>query len=72
MTSRPNQTQSNQIKPEERAAAHHIVHQADRSEKRGHGHQQKKSLSRNAVRGWVSCVHKALDELNQQFCGKRQ
>ena len=51
---------------------HHIVHQAERSEKRGPGHQQAKSLSRDAVRGWVSCVHKVQGELNQHYCGKRQ
>jgi hypothetical protein len=51
---------------------HHIVHQADRSEKRGPGHQQAKSLSRDAVRGWVNCVHKVHSELNQQYCSKRK
>jgi hypothetical protein len=51
---------------------HHIVHQADRSEKRGPGHQHAKSLSRDAVRGWVSSVHKVHGELNQQYCSKRK
>jgi hypothetical protein len=51
---------------------HHIVHQADRSGERGRGYQQAKSLGRNAVRGWVNCVHKILDELNNQYCGKRR
>jgi hypothetical protein len=51
---------------------HHIVHQADRSEKRGRGHQQAKSLSRDAVRGWMNCVHKVHGELNQQYCSKRR
>jgi len=51
---------------------HHIVHQADRSEQRGRGHQQAKSLSREAVRGWIACVQKVHDELNQQYCRKRK
>ena len=51
---------------------HHIVHQDDRSEKRRPGHQQAKSLSRDAVRGWVSGVHKIHSELNQQYCSKRK
>jgi len=51
---------------------HHIVHQADRSEKQGRGHQQAKSLSREAVRGWIACVQKVHGELNQQYCRKRK
>lgn len=51
---------------------HHIVHQADRSGERGRGYQQARSLSRNTVRRWVSCVRRVLDELNNQYCGKRR
>jgi hypothetical protein len=50
---------------------HDIVHQVDRNEGFGCGHQQVKSLSKNTVRSWVKCVHRICIELERQYRNRR-